>query len=113
MPLYEYRCDGCEHQFEIQQKLADAPLKKCPECGKQKLAKVISATLFQLKGGGWYKDLYSSPKSGSPESGSKLSGDEKIEKALKKSDAAEKTESKTETKTESTTSDVKKKSKAA
>lgn len=64
MPIYEYRCARCGHELEAQQKLADAPLKKCPKCGKSALEKLISATSFQLKGGGWYSDLYSSPKPG-------------------------------------------------
>jgi predicted nucleic acid-binding Zn ribbon protein len=59
--------------------MADAPLTKCPTCGKDELQKIISATAFHLKGGGWYKDLYSSSKPGSssdsgggvPTSGSK------------------------------------------
>ena len=41
------------------QKMSDLPLKKCPDCGG-KLLKKLSATAFQLKGGGWYKDGYSS-----------------------------------------------------
>jgi putative FmdB family regulatory protein len=65
MPLYEYECQACGHRLEAQQKLADAPLTKCPECGKEQLQKLISATSFTLKGGGWYKDLYSSAKPGS------------------------------------------------
>ncbi len=64
MPIYESRCNKCGHELEVQQKLAEAPLKKCPECGKSALEKLISATSFQLKGGGWYSDLYSSPKPG-------------------------------------------------
>ena len=64
MPLYEYQCQACGHQLEAQQKLADAPLKTCPECHKDELQKLISATAFTLKGGGWYKDLYASPKPG-------------------------------------------------
>jgi putative FmdB family regulatory protein len=62
MPLYEYQCEACENQFEIQQKLSEAPLKKCPSCGDGRLSKLISPTSFQLKGGGWYKDLYSSTR---------------------------------------------------
>jgi putative FmdB family regulatory protein len=64
MPLYEYECQACGHHLEAQQKLADAPLKTCPECHKDELQKLISATAFSLKGGGWYKDLYASPKPG-------------------------------------------------
>jgi len=66
MPLYEYECQACHHRLEVQQRLADAPLVKCPSCGKDQLEKVISATAFVLKGGGWYKDLYSSTKPAAP-----------------------------------------------
>jgi putative FmdB family regulatory protein len=59
MPLYEYGCESCGHRLEIQQKLADAPLKTCPSCGKDALEKILSATAFVLKGSGWYKDGYS------------------------------------------------------
>jgi putative FmdB family regulatory protein len=60
MPIYEYGCDGCGHQFEVSQKLAEAPLRTCPACGKDLLQKLISSTAFVLKGGGWYKDGYGS-----------------------------------------------------
>jgi putative FmdB family regulatory protein len=62
MPLYEYGCDNCGHTLEVQQKLADAPLTTCPSCGQSALRKLISATSFVLKGGGWYKDGYGSSK---------------------------------------------------
>jgi len=86
MPLYDYRCEACGHELEIQQKLSEAPLKKCPACKKSKLEKVISATVFRLKGGGWGKDLYSSVR---PRS-SNEDGDQKIERHLKASNEAEK-----------------------
>ncbi len=54
MPIYEYQCTGCGHQLEAFQKMSDAPLKKCPECHKELLQKLISAAGFQLKGTGWY-----------------------------------------------------------
>jgi putative FmdB family regulatory protein len=60
MPTYEYRCNDCEWEFETEQKIKDAPLKDCPQCNKPALERLISATAFQLKGGGWYKDSYSS-----------------------------------------------------
>jgi putative FmdB family regulatory protein len=59
MPIYEYGCEGCGERLEVQQKLADAPLKTCPACGKDLLEKLISPTAFVLKGSGWYKDGYS------------------------------------------------------
>lgn len=64
MPLYEYECQACGHHLEAQQRMADAALLTCPSCGKDELQKLISATAFHLKGGGWYKDLYASAKPG-------------------------------------------------
>lgn len=54
MPIYEYRCTACGFQKEFLQKLSDAPLKDCPECGKAALSKMVTAAGFQLKGSGWY-----------------------------------------------------------
>ena len=59
MPVYEYECKTCDKVFEAQQKMSDAPLKECPECHSP-VKKLISANSFQLKGGGWYADGYSS-----------------------------------------------------
>lgn len=55
MPIYEYQCEACGHILETLQKISDAPLTKCPECGKDALKKLISASAFRLKGGGWYE----------------------------------------------------------
>jgi putative FmdB family regulatory protein len=55
MPLYEYRCSACGHELEAMQKMSDAPLTECPECGEPALNKLISAAAFRLKGGGWYE----------------------------------------------------------
>lgn len=60
MPIYEYECQACGHQLELLQKVSDAPLRKCPECGKPKLRKLISAPSFRLKGGGWYETDFKS-----------------------------------------------------
>lgn len=57
MPIYEYRCEICDETFEVFHKISDAPLGKCPKCGK-KVNRLISQTSFALKGGGWYKDGY-------------------------------------------------------
>jgi putative FmdB family regulatory protein len=62
MPIYEYECQACEHRFEAWQKMSDKPIKVCPKCKARKLEKLISHTSFQLKGGGWYSDLYASAK---------------------------------------------------
>jgi len=55
MPIYEYRCGSCSHELDALQKISDAPLRKCPECGKLTLRRLISAPVFRLKGGGWYE----------------------------------------------------------
>jgi putative FmdB family regulatory protein len=60
MPIYEYQCQACGHQLEALQKVSDSPLRKCPECGKPKLQKLISAPSFRLKGGGWYETDFKS-----------------------------------------------------
>lgn len=65
MPVYEYECQSCNKVFEIQQRMSDAPLQQCPEC-QGVVKKIISANSFQLKGGGWYADGYSSSSSGAP-----------------------------------------------
>ena len=60
MPFYEYQCQACGAQVEALQKISDPPLKKCPECGKAKLRKLVSAPVFRLKGGGWYETDFKS-----------------------------------------------------
>ena len=63
MPIYEYRCSACGSQQEYLQKMNDAPLTDCPECGKRSLSKMVTAAGFQLKGSGWYAtDFKHGPK---------------------------------------------------
>ncbi len=71
MPIYEYECEKCG-RFEAIQKMSDPVLEKCEACGKP-VQKLVSQSSFALKGGGWYKDLYSSTKkdSGGSSGGSK------------------------------------------
>ena len=57
MPIYEYRCPECGHDFDKIMKFgADAP--PCPECGHEKTEKKVSKTSFHLKGTGWYVTDY-------------------------------------------------------
>ena len=73
MPTYEYECASCG-VFEVDQRITEDALTLCPTCKKngkkQKISRIISAPAFHLKGGGWYKDLYSSTKKDSGDSGS-------------------------------------------
>jgi len=62
MPTYEYRCQACEHQFELFQSITAPPERRCPRCGRLKLRRLIgpgAAILF--KGSGFYKTDYRSP----------------------------------------------------
>ena len=88
MPIYEYRCATCGFEQEYLQKMSDAPLTDCPECGKATLAKMVSAAGFHLKGSGWYVTDFkhgSKPKSKTdgqsgtkPDAGAPAKGDEKV-----------------------------------
>jgi putative FmdB family regulatory protein len=62
MPFYEYECQACKFYTEVMQKISDAPLSKCPSCGKRRLKKLVSAPVFRLKGGGWYETDFKSDK---------------------------------------------------
>lgn len=67
MPIYEYRCESCGHQFEKMVKIG-AETPPCPACEAANVRKMVSAPSFHLKGSGWYKDHYglkSSSDSGS------------------------------------------------
>ncbi len=64
MPIYEYACERCDSEFEVEQRITEDPLKRCPSCRSVKVKRLISQTSFVLKGGGWYSDLYSSSKDG-------------------------------------------------
>jgi putative FmdB family regulatory protein len=55
MPIYEYRCAACGHHLEALQKMTEGPLRKCPDCGKSQLKRLVSASRFRLKGSGWYE----------------------------------------------------------
>ena len=55
MPIYEYGCKACGHTLDVLQKISDAPLVDCPECGEATLKRLISAPRFRLKGDGWYE----------------------------------------------------------
>ncbi len=80
MPIYGYICKRCEHTFDALQKMSDAPLVECPDCGEAALQKVLSAPKFRLKGSGWYETDF---KTGSKRN---LHGNESDKKPEKKAD---------------------------
>ena len=82
MPIYEYVCQACGAHTEIMQKVSDPPAKKCPSCGRSKLAKQVSAAGFRLGGGGWYETDFKSDKKRN------LAGDTEAPKAAPDAPAA-------------------------
>jgi putative FmdB family regulatory protein len=96
MPLYAYECTNCGVAFERQQKFTDNPIKRCPECGKNAVRRVIQPSGIIFKGSGWYK-------TDSRSSSSESSSTPKAKKSSAKTDG--KSESKTESKTETKSSD--------
>lgn len=55
MPTYTYRCNNCEYQFDIKQRMAEAPLTNCPECETDNaLRKVLNSVGIVFKGTGFY-----------------------------------------------------------
>jgi putative FmdB family regulatory protein len=62
MPIYEYTCKACGHEFEVIQKINDKPIRKCEACGRLKAERHISQTSFLLKGTGWYTTDYAGHK---------------------------------------------------
>lgn len=104
MPIYAYRCEDCGHELDALQKISDAPLTDCPECGAAALKKQITAAAFRLKGAGWYEtDFKKDGKKNLHETGDQPAakagkdGDAKADTGAKKDsgtkvDAAPKTE---------------------
>jgi putative FmdB family regulatory protein len=101
MPFYEYQCSACNHELEALQKINDAPLRKCPACGRNTLRKLVSAPIFRLKGAGWYETDFKSDK----EDKRNIAGEKEPDKAAEtkgadtKSDAkaADKSDAKSDT----------------
>jgi putative FmdB family regulatory protein len=86
MPIYEYVCNSCGHEFEEWQKITDAPVRKCPACGKRKVERLVSLSAFHLKGSGWYVTDYGGKKPGRGERKKKAS--EKSDASSSESDAS-------------------------
>ncbi len=64
MPTYDYRCDGCGHEFERFQSMTAKVLRTCPECGERKLKRLIgSGGAVIFKGSGFYQTDYRSASS--------------------------------------------------
>lgn len=85
MPIYEYQCEACEAVHEALQKISEPLLKKCPECGKSKLKKLVSAPSFRLSGTGWYETDFKTDS----DKKRNLASDDSKKEGKKKSDASD------------------------
>ena len=55
MPTYEYKCSACGHAFERFQSMSAEPIKRCPQCGKAKVKRLIGTGAGLIfKGSGFY-----------------------------------------------------------
>lgn len=93
MPVYIYRCENCGVQFERHQSFTDEPLKRCPECSKNSLRKVLTPAGIVFKGSGWYATDHKSASG----AGRSYKGENKEGSTTHTESAAEKTESKSST----------------
>ena len=55
MPIYEFECSACGNIFDRLQKISDPDPAVCPECGKEKIHRRLTAPAFRLSGSGWYE----------------------------------------------------------
>ncbi len=61
MPTYEYECQNCGHSFERFQQISAQPVKRCPECGKYRVKRLLGAGAGLIfKGSGFYQTDYRS-----------------------------------------------------
>ena len=97
MPIYEYRCLKCGHQFEKMQKISDQPVSRCEKCN-ERVTRVFHPVAIHFKGSGFYTTDYGKkrrdkgPKSSetSAKAGEKPAGKEKDKKSRKKAAAGSK-----------------------
>jgi putative FmdB family regulatory protein len=61
MPTYGYRCEHCQHEFELFQSITARPVRKCPECGRLKVKRLLGTGAGVIfKGSGFYQTDYRS-----------------------------------------------------
>jgi len=103
MPIYEYTCKKCGN-FEVMQRITEAPLKKCPTCSS-KVTKLISQSAFHLKGSGWYMTDYGKNGASNNKTGetTSSSSDSKESKTTESKSTSESTSSPTKGKESSAT----------
>lgn len=120
MPIYEYHCDDCGHEFEQMRRITDDTMPRCQACRSDNTHRLISLSAFHLKGSGWYVTDYGGKKDSSSgvngngngadqsDSATSDSPDGKTDSADKKADTSDKKADTSDKKTESIESKEKK-----
>ena len=93
MPIYAYKCDTCGHAKDVLQKMSDAQLVDCPQCGAATFTKQLTSAGFQLKGSGWYVTDFRDNKGASDKVKDSSSSDQAATAATNSDVAATKAES--------------------
>jgi len=65
VPTYNYNCSSCSHSFEHFQSITSRKKRKCPECGKLELVRLIGSgggVIFKKGVGGFYSKDYPKEK---------------------------------------------------
>jgi putative FmdB family regulatory protein len=102
MPTYDYQCDACGHKFEQLQSISSGPLKKCPQCGKLKLKRLLGTGVGVIfKGSGFYQTDYRSDSYKKAADSDKPAAASETKTSEKKESTPAATETKAESKTES------------
>src|SRR5947199_6943278 len=84
MPNYDYYCSNCGYTEEINQRISEAPLTTCPNCGKETFQRAITGGAGVIyKGEGWYVTDYSKKSSGGKEPETKSVSETKEKKSVK------------------------------
>jgi len=99
MPIYAYKCESCGHAKDVLQKMSDAPLVDCPQCGAATFKKQLTSAGFQLKGSGWYVTDFRDGKGGADKAKASAESDKAAPSATATDSVA--TPAKTETATSS------------
>jgi putative FmdB family regulatory protein len=97
MPTYDYQCQKCDFEFEREQRITEDPIKTCPKCKSRKAKRLLSASNFILKGGGWYADGYGS-SGGKSSADSDASAESSASSSKSESDSSDKPAEKKESK---------------
>jgi putative FmdB family regulatory protein len=90
MPTYDYECEACGHAYEVFQNISEEPLKKCPECRKNKLKRLFgTGGAIVFKGSGFYQTDYRSESYKNAAKKDSSGGESKSESSGEKSTKSE------------------------